>query len=109
MMLGFTLSLAAMKLALPGPSIHLLLLSSFAALEEKTLSFSAALCQARAWLVLHPGVLTACFLCKPPTLPMMEVAVSDTKWSASPVPVALLCSQSLSPHEPFPWIMSESV
>lgn len=67
MMLGFfTVSIAAMKLALPGLSIHPLLLSSSAALEEKTLYLVCT----RAWLVLHPGVLTICFLCKPPILPM---------------------------------------
>lgn len=58
------LSVAAMKLALPGPSIHLLLLSSFAALEEKTLSFSAAL------YIPHTGLARAASWCSDRVFPV---------------------------------------
>lgn len=105
-MLGFILSIATMKLALPGLSIHpsaVVVLCCH--LRRRPCPFVCSLVhyahELGSCCILM--FLTTCFLCKPSTLPVWEVVVSDTKRRcASPGPVALLCSHSLSPHKPFP-------
>lgn len=69
--------------------------------EDPVLCLQCTSCT-RAWLVVHPGVLTTCFLCKPPTLPVWKWPYQTLSGLHLPDLVALLCSQSLSLTSHFP-------